>query len=536
MKSKNKIPSRRFLTPSNIPIKELYSWEDLEGFDPKRMLGKPGEFPFTRGVYENMYRGKLWTMRQYAGYGSAKDTNQRFKYLLSMGQTGLSVAFDLPTQLGLDSDHPIAEGEVGRTGVAISTVDDLKVVFDGIDLSKVSTSMTINATAAILLAMYIVIAEEQGIRRSELRGTLQNDPLKEFAARGNYIYPVKPSMRLTGDIIEFCSKEMPHFNPISISGYHYREAGANAVEEVAFTLSDALAYVEEVKKRGVSVDDFAPRLSFFFAAHINFFEEIAKFRAARRIWAKIMRDRFKAKEKKALRLRFHTQTAGSTLTEQEPLNNIVRVTIQALAAVLGGTQSLHTNAYDEAISIPTEDAAKIALRTQQIIAFESGVPDTVDPLGGSYFIENLTNEIEKRIMSLMKQIDDMGGAVGAVERGYFQKLIEESSYRFQREVEKGERVVVGVNALKGHEDMKIPKFLNIDPEVQKRQIERLKNFKSSRDMNMVIKALDRLKKAASSEENLVPFIIEAVRSKATLGEISDALREVWGTYKPGEGI
>lgn len=534
MNEKEDTEKKKFASLSGIPIKEVFSSEDLKNFDPSLKLGRPGEYPFTRGVYKNMYRGRLWTMRQYAGYGSKEETNRRFKYLLKMGQTGLSVAFDLPTQLGLDSDHPLAEGEVGRTGVAISTVEDLRGVFDGIELDKVSTSMTINATAAILLAMYIVIAEDQGIPRARLRGTLQNDMLKEFAARGNYIYPVRPSMRLVGDIIEFCSEEMPLFNPISISGYHYREAGATAHEEVAFTLADAKAYVEEVKSRGISVDRFAPRLSFFFAAHMDFFEEIAKFRSARRIWAELMREKFKAQNPKAWMLRFHTQTAGSTLTEQEPMNNIVRVTLQALAAVLGGTQSLHTNAYDEAISIPTQEAARIALRIQQIIAYESGVTATVDPLGGSYFLEDLTDAMEKEIKSLLSKIDEIGGAAKAVEEKFFQRLIEESAYLYQRKIERKEHIIVGVNAFRSQDKDIKGNFLKIDPNVQKRQLNSLKRFKKERDIRPLKDSLTLLKSKAESGENLMPYIIDAVKKRATLGEISDALREVFGTYSKGE--
>ena len=522
---------RKFETLSGIPIKEVYRAEDLEGFDPEKKLGEPGKPPFTRGVYPNMYRGRLWTMRQYAGFGSAEDTNKRFLYLLSQGQTGLSVAFDLPTQLGYDSDHPLAEGEIGRTGVAVSTVEDLSIVFKGINLGEVSTSMTINATAPILLAMYIVIADRNGVPREKLSGTVQNDILKEFAARGNYIYPVEPSMRLVGDLIEFSAKYLPKWNPISISGYHYREAGATAVEELAFTFADGIAYVEEVKKRGIDVDKFAPRLSFFFNSHNYFFEEVAKFRAARRIWYRIMKERFKAQNEKSMRLRFHTQTAGSALVAQQPLNNIIRVALQALAAVLGGTQSLHTNSFDEALALPTELSATVALRTQQIIAYESGVADSVDPLAGSYMVEKLTDQIEEQVWELLKQIDEMGGAVEAIKTGFFQKRIEESSYKYQMEVEKGERTVVGVNRFTVDEEPKI-ELLKVDPEVEKRQLERLEKFKKNRDFDRVRKTLDKLKDAALKEdENLMPIIIEAVENRATLGEISDALREVWGEFK-----
>lgn len=524
------MPGRKFESLSGIPIKEIYKPEDLEGFDPEKKLGEPGHPPFTRGVYPTMYRGRLWTMRQYAGFGSAEDTNQRFLYLLSQGQTGLSVAFDLPTQLGYDSDHPLAEGEIGRTGVAVSTLADLSIVFKGIDLGSVSTSMTINATAPILLAMYVVIADMNGVQREKLSGTVQNDILKEFAARGNYIYPVEPSMRLVGDLIEFSAKNLPKWNPISISGYHYREAGATAVEELAFTFADGIAYVEEVKRRGIDVDKFAPRLSFFFNSHNYFFEEIAKFRAARRIWYRIMKERFGAKNEKSMRLRFHTQTAGSALVAQQPLNNIIRVTLQALAAVLGGTQSLHTNSFDEALALPTELSATVALRTQQIIAYESGVADSVDPLAGSYMVEKLTDQIEEEVRELLKQIDDIGGAVEAIKTGFFQRRIEESSYKYQMEIENGERTVVGVNSFTVEEEPKI-ELLKVDPEVERRQLERLREYKKNRDQDKVLKSLDNLRKAALGDENLMPLIIEAIKNKATLGEISDALREVWGEFK-----
>ena len=525
---------RKFITTSGIPIREVYRPYDLKDFDPEKKLGEPGQFPFTRGIYPNMYRGRLWTMRQYAGFGSAQETNRRFRYLLSQGQTGLSVAFDLPTQLGYDSDHPMAQGEVGRTGVAISTLEDMEILFREIPLSQVSTSMTINATAAILLAFYITVAEGQGGHRAALAGTVQNDILKEFAARGNYIYPVRPSMRLVGDIIEFCAREMPKWNPISISGYHYREAGATAVQEVVFTFADAIAYVEEVLRRGIDIDRFAPRLSFFFSAHNHLFEEIAKFRAARRVWAHIMREEFKAQNPKSWRLRFHTQTAGSTLTAQEPENNIVRVTIQALAAVLGGTQSLHTNAFDEALSLPTEKSARIALRTQQILAYESGVADTVDPLAGSYFVEKLTDEIEERIRAELERVREMGGAVRCIENGVFQREIEESAYRFQKEIEQGERWIIAVNSFTSEEEaVAVPEVFHLDPEVERDQLERLRAFKQNRSLREVRAALDRVRAAAESGENLMPPILEAVRARCTLGEISDALREVFGEYEGG---
>lgn len=518
-------------TPSGIPIKPVYRPDDLKGFDPVEKLGEPGEFPFTRGVYPEMYRKRLWTMRQYAGFGTAKETNERFKYLIKLGQTGLSLAFDLPTQLGLDSDHELARGEVGRTGVAVSTIEDLKEVFKDIELDRVSTSMTINATAPILLSMYLLIAESQAIPSRILRGTVQNDILKEFVARGNYIYPVKPSMRLVGDLIEFCIENMPKWNPISVSGYHYREAGATAVEEAAFTLSCAIAYVEEVRKRGYDVDSFAPRISFFFAAHSNFFEEIAKFRAMRRIWANIMKNRFNAKDPKSMRLRFHTQTGGVTLTSIEPMNNIVRVTLQSLSAVLGGTQSLHANSYDEALSLPTDESVRLALRTQQIIAFETGIPDTVDPLAGSYFVESLTNEIEEKILELIEEIDSMGGAIAAVENRFMQNRISKSAYKHQKLVESGERVIVGVNRFKeGIHESRI-KIFKLSPEVEEKQIKRLKEYRKSRNTKMVMTSLNHLKDIAKTDKNLMPSIIEALRAGATLGEISDTLREVFGQYE-----
>jgi methylmalonyl-CoA mutase N-terminal domain/subunit len=519
---------RKFVTTSGIEIKEIYKPDDLKDFDPLKKLGKPGEFPFTRGVYPSMYREKIWTMRQYAGYGTAEETNKRFHYLLNMGQTGLSLAFDLPTQLGYDPDHPFSSGEVGKTGVSISTWEDMDLVFKEIPLERVSTSMTINATCIILLAMYIVVAERRGIERRVLKGTVQNDILKEYVARGNYIYPVEPSMRLVGDTIEFCSREMPKWNPISISGYHFREAGSNAVQEVAFTFSDAIAYIEEVRKRGLDLDEFAPRLSFFFSADRNFFEEIAKFRAARRIWAKIMRDKFGARKKESWRMRFHTQTAGSSLVAHEPLNNVIRVTLQALSAVLGGTQSLHTNAYDEALSLPTDESVRIALRTQQIIAYESGVADTVDPLAGSYFLEKLTDELEERIWEYIDKIEKIGGAVNAVINGFMKREIEESAYNYQREIEKGERTVVGVNAFVEEKRYEKIKILRVDPELEERRVEEIKDFRKRREWSETSKALKELKRAAEGEENLLPYVIEAVKKNATLGEISDSLKEVFG--------
>jgi len=520
---------RKFETTFGFQIKEVYTHEDLRDFDPERDLGLPGKPPFTRGIYPNMYRGRLWTMRQYAGFGTAKQTNERFKYLLSQGQTGLSLAFDLATQLGYDADHPMAEGEVGRTGVSISTLEDMAEVFEGINQEEISTSMTINATAGVILAFYTLVAESKGSRKENLSGTVQNDILKEFAARGNYIYPVEPSMRLVGDIIEFAAKYMPKWNPISISGYHYREAGANSVQELAFTFADAIAYINEVLKRGIDIDEFAPRLSFFFNAQINFFEEIAKFRAARRIWYRIMKERFNAKNPRSMILRYHVQTAGSSLTAQEPLNNIIRTTIEALAAILGGCQSLHTNSYDEALALPTEESVLIALRTQQIIAYETDVPDTVDPLAGSYFVESLTKEIEERVWEYLERIEDMGGAVEAIKMGYFQKEIEESAYKYQIEVERGERFVVGVNIFKTSQEPQKIEIFSIPEEVQEEQREKVRRYKNNRGRGF-LKALKTLKEKAKTSENLMPYIFECAREGATLGEISDVLREVWGTY------
>ncbi len=532
-----KAPERKqpFMLDSGIVIDPLYTPADLaEDWDYLDRLGFPGRFPFTRGVYPTMYRGRFWTMRQYAGFGTAEESNKRFKYLLEQGQTGLSVAFDLPTQLGYDSDHELAVGEVGKVGVAIDSVEDMHVLFDGIPLDKVSTSMTINAPAAILLAMYIVVAEEKGIDRKVLRGTIQNDILKEYVARGTYIFPPRPSMRLIADTIMFCAEEVPKWNPISISGYHIRESGSTAVQEVAFTLGDAIEYVKAVIERGMDVDKFAARLSFFFASHNNFFEEIAKFRAARRIWAKIMKEKFGAKNPKSMMLRFHTQTAGSTLTAQQPLNNIVRVAIQALAAVIGGTQSLHTNSYDEALSLPTEESVTVALRTQQIIAYESGVADVVDPIGGSYYVEALTDEIEKRVWEYLDKIEKMGGMIPAIESGYIQQEITESAYRYYKAVADGEKIIVGVNKfVDPNEDLTKFKLHRADPTVRERQIQRLKELRAKRDNQKVKKLLEELREAAMDENtNLMPYIIEAVRARATLGEITGVLREVFGEYRP----
>jgi methylmalonyl-CoA mutase N-terminal domain/subunit len=532
-KSLEKLPERaEFLTSSEIPINRVYTPVDIEKLDYLRDLGFPGEYPFTRGVYPTMYRARLWTMRQYAGFGTAEQTNQRFKYLLQQGQRGLSVAFDFPTQVGYDCDHPMAHGEVGRAGVSVSTLRDMEIVFDGIPLKEITTSMTINAPATVLLAMYIAVGQKQGAEPSQLGGTVQNDILKEYAARGMYIFPPKPSMRLVTDIFEYCSQHMPQWNTISISGYHIREAGATAVQEVAFTLANAIAYVQAAIDRGLDLDKFAGRLSFFFAAHNNFFEEIAKFRAARRLWAKIMRERFKAKNSASWMLRFHTQTSGVSLTAQQPYNNIVRVALQALAAVLGGTQSLHTNSFDEAYALPSEQAVTVALRTQQIIAYESGVAETIDPLGGSYYVEYLTNEIEEKAAKYIEQIDEMGGAVAAIEKGFMQREIVESAYRFQREVEAKKRIIVGVNEFMAEEEMPI-KILQIDPEIEKKLVERLKQIKQQRNQTKVKEMLDKLRLAAEKENvNLMPFIIQAVKEYATIGEICDTLREVFGEYKP----
>lgn len=526
---------KKFLLDFGEEIERVYTPVDLKDWDYLDKLGFPGEYPYTRGVYPTMYRGRLWTMRQYAGFGTAEETNKRYKYLLEQGQTGLSVAFDLPTQVGYDSDDPMALGEVGKVGVAIDTLEDMRILFGGIPLNKISTSMTINSTAAILLTMYQIIGEEQGVKSEELRGTIQNDILKEYIARGTYIFPPQPSMRLVADTIIYCAENIPKWNPISISGYHIREAGSNAVQEVAFTLADGIEYVKWITRRGVDVDKFAPRLSFFFASHNNFFEEIAKFRAARRLWAKIMKERFNAKNPRSWMLRFHTQTGGSTLTAQQPLNNIIRVTIQALAAVLGGTQSLHTNSYDEALALPTEKSVEIALRTQQIIAYESGVADTIDPLGGSYYVEWLTDEIEEQAMKYIENIENMGGMTRAIERGYIQKEIADSAYKFQMEIEKGEKIVVGVNKFVDKEEEINIEIMKVSEEVAEKQIRRLREIKSRRDWRKVESSLDELKKVAEKEEdnknNIVPYIYRCVKSYATLGEIVAALKEVYGEYR-----
>jgi len=521
---------RVFVTSSGIPVKTLYTPLDLEGFNYLRDLGFPGKPPYTRGVYHNMYRGRLWTMRQYAGYGTAEESNKRFKYLLELGQTGLSVAFDLPTQIGIDPDHPLAMGEVGRVGVSVPTLKDMKRLFDGIPLGKVSTSMTINATAHILQAMYIAIGEMQGVSLKDLSGTVQNDILKEYVARGQYIFPPEPSMRLVVDIIEYSCRNMPRWNFISVSGYHMREAGCNAVQEIAFTFANAIEYVKAAIDRGLDVDEFAPRISFFFGVHNDFFEEIAKFRAARRLWARIMREKFDARNPRSMRLRFHVQTCGSTLTAQQSEINIVRVAIQALAAVLGGAQSLHTNSYDEALCLPTEKAVRIALRTQQIIAEESGVANTVDPLGGSYYVEWLTNEIEDRALRYIEKIEKMGGAVAAIKSGYIQKEIADSAYKSQKEIETGEKCIVGVNKYIMKEKLSY-EILKVDPEVERRQIEHIRKLRAARDNSRVEEILRKMKEIAESSENILPITIEAVKSYATIGEICNVLRDVFGEYK-----
>ncbi len=520
----------RFETYSGIEVRRIYTPQEAE-MDYLQELSFPGQYPFTRGVYPTMYRGRLWTMRQYAGYATAEESNRRYKYLLSHGQTGLSVAFDLPTQIGYDSDHPLAEGEVGKVGVAIDSLEDMEVLFDGIPLDQVSTSMTINAPAAILLAIYVAVAKKQGVDPRILKGTIQNDILKEYVARGTYIFPPQPSMRLTTDIFAYCKDSLPHWNTISISGYHIREAGATAVQEVAFTLTNAIAYVEAAVKAGLDVDDFAGRISFFFNSHNDFLEEVAKFRAARRLWARIMKERFAAREPGSWMLRFHTQTAGCTLTAQQPDNNVVRVTLQALAAVLGGTQSLHTNSRDEALSLPTEKSVQIALRTQQIIAHESGVANTIDPLAGSYYVEALTNQIESRVQEYIEKIDAMGGALAAIERGFIQREIQESAYRYQRAVERREQIVVGVNEFVVQEETTLRR-LKVDPAVRKRQIERLKALRERRDSEKVQTLLTRLREMAQGEDSLLPIILECVEAYATLGEICGVLREVFGEYKP----
>jgi methylmalonyl-CoA mutase N-terminal domain/subunit len=531
-KTISKAPEREpsFKTTSHIELKRLYTPLDVADLDYCGELGFPGEFPFTRGVQPTMYRGRLWTMRQYAGFATPEETNKRYKYLLEHGQTGLSVAFDLPTQIGYDSDHPLSDGEVGKVGVAIDTLKDIEILFDGIPLDKVSTSMTINSTAAILLTMYIAVAEKQGIKSEVLQGTIQNDILKEYAARGTYIYPPLESMRIVTDIFAFCKDRVPRWNTISISGYHMREAGCSAVQEVAFTLADGIAYVEAAIRAGLDVDSFASRLAFFFCCHNTFIEEIAKFRAARKLWAKIMKERFKAKRDESCMLRFHTQTAGCSLTAQQPDNNVVRVAFQALAAVLGGTQSLHTNSRDEAYALPTEDSVRLALRTQQLIAFESGVADMIDPFGGSYAVEALTEEIERKSTEYIEKIEAMGGAIKAIESGYIQGEIGESAYQYQKEIETKKRIIVGLNQFQMEEEP-LRDILRIKPEVEQYQKEKLARVKKERSNAKVKETLAVLKKAAQGTDNVVPPILEAVKVYATLGEISDTLREVFGEYR-----
>jgi len=518
-------------TDSGIEIRRRYAAEDLGGFDPAEMLGEPGEFPYTRGVHRDMYRGRLWTMRQYAGFGTAEATNERFKFLLSAGQTGLSCAFDLPTQMGYDSDHPRAEGEVGKVGVAIDSIEDMRTLLAGLPLDQVSTSMTINATASLLLLLYELVAEEQGVASSAINGTIQNDILKEYVARGTYIYPPRPSMRLVTDTFAYCAQRVPEWNSISISGYHIREAGSTAVQELAFTLANGIAYVEAALAAGLDVDAFAPRISFFFNAHNNLFEEVAKYRAARRIWARVMTDRFGARDERSHRLRFHAQTGGSTLTAQQPEDNIVRVTVQALAAVLGGTQSLHTNSFDEAVGLPTEHAAKLALRTQQVIGFESGVTDTVDPLGGSYFVETLTDEVEQAALDYIARIDEIGGAVTAIEAGFMQDEIEQAAYEYAKAIESERKVLVGVNRF-AEADFGEPEVFPIDPSLQHEQVARLHALRSSRDQAGVDAAIEDVRAAARGTQNLLVPMREALKRRATLGEVSDALREVFGEYQP----
>ena len=520
----------RFTTLSGIPIDRLYTEENLTNSNPEDALGYPGEFPYTRGIYPSMYRGRLWTMRQYAGFGSAAESNQRYRYLLGKGQSGLSVAFDLPTQIGMDSDHQLALGEVGKVGVAIDSLEDMETLFDGIPLENVSTSMTINATAAILLCLYVAVAKRQGATLAKLSGTVQNDILKEYIARGTYIYPVRPAMRIVTDVFAWCRDSLPKWNTISISGYHIREAGSTAIQEVAFTLADAIAYVQAALEAGLDVDAFAPQLSFFFNAHSDLLEEIAKYRAARRLWARIMRERFAARDPRSLLLRFHAQTAGSSLTAQQPENNIVRVAIQALAAVLGGCQSLHTNSLDEALALPTEDAALIALRTQQIIAHETGVANTIDPVAGSYAIESLTDEIEAGALTYMEKIDAMGGMLRAIEGGFVQAEIQKAAYDYQRSVERKEQIVVGVNEFIAEEERAIPTLL-IDPQIEPTQVARLQALRAKRDAPRAKAALGELARRASTTENLLPAILSAVEAYATVGEISDTLRHIFGEYR-----
>jgi methylmalonyl-CoA mutase N-terminal domain/subunit len=527
-----KMPERKadFVNTSGIPVQRAYTPLDMAGFDYLKQLGLPGQYPYTRAVQPTAYRGRFWTMRQYAGFATAEETNERYHFLLKSGQTGLSVAFDLPTQIGYDSDHPLAQGEVGKVGVAIDSLWDIERLFQGIPLDQVSTSMTINSPCAVIMAMYLAVAEKQGVPFDKLRGTVQNDILKEYPARGTYIFAPRPSMRLITDIFAYCTQEVPQWNTISISGYHIREAGSTAVQEVAFTLANGIAYVEAAIQAGMKVDEFGPRLSFFFNSHSDFLEEVAKFRAARRLWAKIMKERFGAQDPRSQMLRFHTQTAGCSLTAQQPLNNIMRTAFQAMSAVLGGTQSLHTNSFDEALALPSELAVQVALRSQQVVAFETNVCDTIDPLAGSYYIEKLTDEVESRAQEYIDQIDRMGGAVAAIEKGFIQKEIAASAYKFQQEIEKGERVIVGLNRFQTQED-KLTGLLKVDPEVGEKQRARLAELKSVRDNAAVQQTLAELKAAAEGTDNLMPPILKAVKALATLGEICDTLRGVFGEYE-----
>jgi len=533
-RAKERMPE--FTTPSGLPVKRLYTPEDAEGREYLEAIGFPGQYPFTRGIYPTMYRGQFWTMRQYAGAGTARESNERYRYLLKEGQTGLSVAFDLPTQMGLDSDHPLALGEVGQVGVAIDSLRDMEALFAGIPLDRVTTSMTINAPASVLLALYVAVAEKQGVPFSKISGTVQNDVLKEYVARGTYIFPPRPSLRLAADLIAYCADQVPRWNPISISGYHMREAGATAVQEIAFTFANAIAYVEATRRRGLSVDAFAPRISWIFNTHNHFFEEIAKYRALRRMWAKIMRERFGAEDPKSWMFRTHTQTGGSTLMAQQPENNIARAALQALAAALGGVQSMALSCFDEALALPTEHAQRIALRTQQIIAYESGAADTVDPMAGSYYVEALTDELERRATEELEAIDATGGAVEAIERGYMQRAIQEEAYAHQREVEAGTRVVVGVNRFQDEGKPQPLQLYRSDPEAERAQVKSLEALRRERDNDAVLAALGRLRDAALGEENLLPPILQAVNAYATVGEICGVLREVFGEYKSPTGL
>ncbi len=531
-KAKEKTAERRkaFVTSSNIEVPDVSTAEDLRDFDAHSQLGYPGEYPYTRGIHPGMYRSRLWTMRQYAGFASAEESNKRYHFLLAQGTTGLSVAFDLPTQMGYDADHPLSEGEVGKVGVSISSLEDMEILLQGLPLERISTSMTINATASILLALYIAVAKKQGMDVRKLSGTVQNDVLKEYIARGTYIYPPEHSMRIVTNVFSYCAEHLPKWNTISISGYHIREAGSTAVQEVAFTLSNAVSYVQAAMDAGLDVDTFAGQLSFFFNSHNNLFEEVAKFRAARRIWAKIMSERFSAQDPRSLMLRFHTQTAGSTLTAQQPDNNIVRTAYQALAAVLGGTQSLHTNSKDEALSLPTEDSARVALRTQQILAYETGVADIVDPLAGSYYVESLTNEIEEQVGQYMQRIDALGGSIRAIEHGFMQAEIEQAAYSYQQELDEQQAIVVGVNRFVQENEAR-PELLRMDPEIGRRQAAKLASLRRRRDNARTQQALAALEQCAAGTENLMPFIIDAVEAYATLGEISDAMRRVFGEQR-----